>query len=235
MDGVDVMARAVELAGAGESFALATVVWRQPPSSGQQGSRAIVTRSGELTGWVGGACAEPVLVREAGRVLESGQASLVWLGQETDFQGMHVPEGVVTIPISCQSDGALQIFIEPVMATPHVLIVGNSPMTATLIELVRDIGWRGDLVGGEEFSPESVTDSSVVIVATQGHGDEDVIEKALRADAPFIGLVASRKRGETVLGFLAEGEFSVDQIARVQVPIGLDLGHTSHREIAVSI
>ena len=234
-DGAAVMARAVELVEAGESFTMATVVWRQAPSSGQHGSRAIVTAQGELFGWIGGACAEPVLLREARRVLEEGNASLVWLGQPEDLEKMHVPEGVMTIPISCQSDGALQIFIEPVMAAPHVVIVGRSPMAVTLLDLVRDLGWRGDLIEAAEFGPAHVSASSAVIIATQGHGDEDVLALALESEAAFIGLVASAKRGRVVRDFLAEHGGDLDKLARVQVPIGIDLGHTGHREIAVSI
>jgi len=234
-DGLDIMERAATLARSGESFVLATVVWRQAPSSGQHGSRAIVTAEGELIGWIGGACAQPVLIREAKRVLAEGAPSLVWLGQETDFSGMHVPEGVLTIPISCQSDGALQIYIEPVMAAPHVLVVGNSPMAATLLDLVRGIGWRGELVDGPAFATAMVTPTSVVIVATQGHGDEEALESALAGSPAFIGLVASRKRGDVVRGYLADRGASQSDLARVQVPIGLDLGHTTHREIAVSI
>ena len=234
-DGAAVMARAVELVEAGESFTMATVVWRQAPSSGQHGSRAIVTAQGELFGWIGGACAEPVLLREARRVLEEGSASLVWLGQPEDLEKMHVPEGVMTIPISCQSDGALQIFIEPVMAAPHVVIVGRSPMALTLLDLVRDLGWRGDLVDADEFGPALVSASSAVIIATQGHGDEDVLALALETEVAFIGLVASTKRGRVVREFLAEHGGDPDKLARVQVPIGIDLGHTGHREIAVSI
>ena len=234
-DGAAVMARAVELVEAGESFTMATVVWRQAPSSGQHGSRAIVTAQGEVFGWIGGACAEPVLLREARRVLEEGNASLVWLGQPEDLEKMHVPEGVMTIPISCQSDGALQIFIEPVMAAPHVVIVGRSPMAVTLLALVRDLGWRGDLIDAAEFGPAQVSASSAVIIATQGHGDEDVLALALESEAAFIGLVASAKRGRVVREFLAEHGGDLDKLARVQVPIGIDLGHTSHREIAVSI
>lgn len=214
---------------------MATVVWRQPPSSGQHGSRAIVTADGVLHGWIGGACAEPVLIREAKRVLADGQAQLVWLGQEEDFRGMHVPDGVMTVPISCQSDGALQIFIEPVMAMPHVLVVGRSPMAVTLLDLVRGLGWRGELVDGPDFHTGQVTASSVVIVATQGHGDEEALETALQGEPAFVGLVASRKRGEVVRGFLADRGMSSSRVAQVRVPIGLDLGHTSHREIAVSI
>lgn len=235
IDGIDVMERAASLARSGESFAMATVVWRQAPSSGQHGSRAIVMPDGTLHGWIGGACAEPVLIREAKRVLAEGEPSLVWLGQESDFAESHVPEGVLTIPISCQSDGALQIFIEPVMATPHVLIVGRSPMAATLLDLVRGVGWRGELVDGPEFDAQMVTPTSVVIVATQGHGDEEALETALAVDPAFIGLVASRKRGDVVKGFLADRGFPAARLDRVKVPIGMDLGHTTHREIAVSI
>lgn len=234
-DGAAVMARAVELVETGESFAMATVVWRQAPSSGQHGSRAIVTADGEVYGWIGGACAEPVLLREARRVLEEGRSSLVWLGQEADLAGMHVPEGVLTIPISCQSDGALQIFIEPVMAAPHVLVVGRSPMAVTLLDLVRDLGWRGDLVSGEGFHGCQITSSTAVIVATQGHGDEEALQTAVEADPMFVGLVASSRRGNVVREFLAEQGVDPTRLAAVQVPIGLDLGHTGHREIAVSI
>lgn len=233
--GVDVMELAVELARTGQSFALATVVWRKPPSSGQHGSKAIITADGQLHGWIGGACAEPVVIREARRVINAGEPALVWLGGDADFAGMHIPDGVMTVPMSCQSEGALQLYIEPVLASPQVLIVGRSPMVMTLLELVRALGWRGEVVDGPDFHAGMITPAAVVIVATQGHGDEEALETALAADPAFIGLVASHKRGETVLGFLGDRGFTTDQLARVRVPIGLDLGHTAHREIAVAI
>ena len=234
-DGVAIMQRAIELSQAGEPFVMATVVWRQAPSSGHHGSRAIVTADGTLYGWVGGACAEPVLIREARKVLAGGTPTLLWLGQEGDLAQLHVPEGVVTVPISCQSEGALQIFIEPVLASPHVVIVGRSPMAWTLLELVKDLDWRGELVDGPEFTASMVKPSSIVVVATQGHGDEEVLETAVRAEPAFIGLVASRKRGEAVRGYLADKGLPAEALDRVQAPMGLDLGHTSHREMAVSI
>jgi xanthine dehydrogenase accessory factor len=229
------MELAVDLARSGQSFAMATVVWRKPPSSGQHGSRAVITAEGTLHGWIGGACAEPVVVREAKRVIESGKPSLIWLGQPEDFEGMHVPAGVVTVPMSCQSEGALQLFIEPVLVAPEVIVVGRSPMAMTLLELVRGIGWRGEIIDGPDFTSASVNPSSVVVVATQGHGDEEAVEAAVAGDPAFVGLVASRKRGEVVLGFLADRGVPAERIARVRVPVGLDLGHTTHREIAVAI
>src|SRR5437899_10907339 len=102
MEGWDVLDRAAEMARHGESFALATVVWRQGPSSGQQGSRAIITASGRLSGWIGGACAEPVVIREAQEVIRAGEARLLLLGAPEQF-GAAVPVGMAVIPISCQS------------------------------------------------------------------------------------------------------------------------------------
>jgi xanthine dehydrogenase accessory factor len=159
----------------------------------------------------------------------------VWLGQESDFRELHVPDGVVTVPIACQSDGALQIYIEPVAATPHVLVVGRSPMAVTLLQLVRDLDWRADLVDYTELDPAAITPATVVIVATQGHGDEDALEIALAARPAYVGLVASRKRGDAVRGYLIDRGFGADQLDALRVPIGLDLGHTTHREIAVAI
>jgi xanthine dehydrogenase accessory factor len=175
------------------------------------------------------------VVREATRVIEAGTPSLIWLGQPEDFEGMHVPSGVVTVPMSCQSEGALQLFIEPVLVAPEVVVVGRSPMALTLLDLVRGIGWRGEIIDGPEFTAASVNPSSVVVVATQGHGDEEAVEAAVAGDPAFVGLVASRKRGEVVLGFLADRGVPAERIARVRVPVGLDLGHTTHREIAVAI
>jgi xanthine dehydrogenase accessory factor len=124
MDRWDVIDRAHELARNGEEFALATVVWRQGPSSGQQGSRAIITATGELHGWIGGACAEPVVIREARDVIRSGEARLLLLGAPEQF-GAAIPDGMAVIPISCQSEGALEVYIEPVVPTLHLVIVGR--------------------------------------------------------------------------------------------------------------
>jgi xanthine dehydrogenase accessory factor len=137
--------------------------------------------------------------------------------------------------MACQSEGALQLYIEPVVSTPRLLVVGRSPMATTLVELALVLGWRAELVDSSEFDAEDVDKSSIVIVATQGHDDEDTLATAVRAGPAFIGLVASRKRGESVLGYLADRGFPREQLDRVRVPVGLDLGHTSHTEIAVAV
>jgi xanthine dehydrogenase accessory factor len=234
IDRWDVIDQAGELVRNGEEFALATVVWRQGPSSGQQGSRAIITAGGLRSGWIGGACAEPVVIREAREVIRSGEARLLLLGASDQF-GAAVPEGMAVIPISCQSEGALEIFIEPVVPTPHLVVVGRSPMAHTLADLATSLGWRTDLRDGPEFSAADLGARSIVVVATQGHGDEEAVEQAVLAAPAFVGLVASKRRGETILGYLADRGVPRDLLDRVRAPVGLDLGHTSHREIAVAI
>ena len=232
-DGWRILELANELATKGEKFALATVVWRQGPSSGHQGARAIITADGEIHGWIGGACAEPVVIREGQRVIAEGEPQLILLGAPEDFG--HVPDGMVSVPMACQSEGALQLYIEPVLSTPQVLVVGRSPMARTLVDLAAVLGWRAELVDSAAFSGDMSDASSIVIVATQGHDDEETLERAVRARPAFVGLVASRKRGEAVLGHLAERGISQEDLDRVRVPVGLDLGHTSHNEIAVAV
>jgi xanthine dehydrogenase accessory factor len=234
MDGWDVLERASDLARQGQAFALATVVWRQGPSSGQLGGRAIITASGEVHGWIGGACAEPAVIREARQVIAKGESKLLLLGAREQF-GEAVPEGMTVVPISCQSEGALEVFIEPVQPSPHLVVVGRSPMAQTLTGLAQALGWRTTLVDGPDFTAADAGSSSLIVVATQGHGDEEAVEQAIAARPAYLGLVASQRRGEAVRGYLADRGLPADQLDRVKAPAGLDLGRTTHKEIAVAI
>jgi xanthine dehydrogenase accessory factor len=234
MDGWGVLERASELARQGQAFALATVVWRQGPSSGQLGSRAIITADGEVHGWIGGACAEPTVIREARQVIAEGEPRLLLLGTPDQF-GQKVPDGMTVVPIACQSEGALEVFIEPVQPVPRLVIVGRSPMAQTLAALADALGWRAAVLDGPAFTAADADPATMVVVATQGHGDEDAMEQAVLARPAYLGLVASHRRGAVVLGYLADRGLPKDQLDRVRVPAGLDLGRTSHREIAVAI
>jgi xanthine dehydrogenase accessory factor len=239
MDGWGIMQQATELARRGEPFALATVVWRQGPSSSQQGAKALITVDGELHGWIGGACAEPTVIREARDVIRTGTARLLLLGDPEQFgyqaEAGELPEGMTFVPISCQSEGALEVYIEPVLPVPHLVVVGSSPMATTLAELARTLGWQADLIAGRDFTAADASQRSLVVVATQGQDDEGVLEHAVAARPAYLGLVGSHKRGDAVLGYLADRGADQETLARVRVPAGLDLGHTGHREIAVAI
>jgi xanthine dehydrogenase accessory factor len=263
MDGWGIMQQATELARRGEPFALATVVWRQGPSSSQQGAKALITADGELRGWIGGACAEPTVIREARDVIQTGTARLLLLGDPEQFgypapgasggraggattsggsarsgssrDAGELPAGMTFVPISCQSEGALEVYIEPVLPVPHLVVVGSSPMANTLADLGRALSWQVDLIAGQDFTAADASERSLVVVATQGHDDEGALERAVAARPAYVGLVGSHKRGDAVLGYLAERGADRETLARVRVPAGLDLGPTGHREIAVAI
>jgi xanthine dehydrogenase accessory factor len=235
-DSWGILQQATDLARRGEPFALATVVWRQGPSSSQQGSRAIITADGELAGWIGGACAEPVVVREAREVISSGTARLLLLGDASQFGNPdELPDGMAMVPISCQSEGALEVYIEPVLPVPYLVVIGGSPMATTLTELARALGWQADLIAGPDFTAADAGERSLIVVATQGHDDEGVLERAAAARPAYLGLVGSHRRSEAVLGYLADRGIDADLLGRVHSPAGLDLGRTTHQEIAVAI
>lgn len=232
-------------------FVMATVVWVRGPSSGRQGGTALIEADGTVHGWIGGACAEPTVLREARRVLNDGEARLMYLGPAEDLDG-HTRDGVVAVPIACASEGALEVFMEPVLPRPHVVVIGRSPAVRTLARLVVGLDWRATVVddgGGSVDVPEEATvmaslaeiaeagidGATAVVVATQGHYDEPALEAALATDAPYIGLVASRSRSESVLGYLRDRGHTDEALRRIHTPAGLDLGHIEHREIAVAV
>jgi len=252
MDGWDVLEHARELSKRGEAFALATVVWRRGPSSGKEGCRAVITASGQVFGFIGGACAEPVVVREARHILAEGVPRLVFLGTPDELESVAVREGISYVPMSCQSEGALEIYIEPVEPKTHLVVVGRSPMVEALVQMGQAIGWRTVLVDPDGGSAEShptaqcvvseldfkvadVDERSLVVVATQGHHDEEAVEQALLAGPAYVGLVGSRPRAKAVLDYLEGRGLSKETLDRVKVPAGLDLGKVSHREIAVGV
>lgn len=233
LEGWGVLERAVDLARSGEPFVLATVVWREGPSSGHLGSRAIYTASGDLHGWIGGACAEPVFIREAIATLEEGTARLLALGDDNKFG--ELPQGTTAVAMSCQSEGALQIYLEPVVPVPHLVIVGDSPMATTLDAQARQLDWQVELVKGPDFSEGLIGEHSLVVIATQGHGDEDLLVSALKTDPAYLGVVASAKRGVSLRAYLADFGEDESRLDQLRIPAGLDLGKTTHKEVAVAV
>jgi xanthine dehydrogenase accessory factor len=221
----DLLVRAGELALQGKPYALATVVRVLRPASTRRGDRALITPDGSLAGWIGGACAEPIVIREALRALAEGESRLVRIGPPEPAEAG--AEDVVFAETACASEGTVDVLIEPQLPTPLVAVLGESPAARTLAELVRTIGWR--VV--HEASPSA----DAIVVATMGHGDEDALERALRAQIGYVGLVASARRAGVVVAALRERGFDEEALARVRSPAGLDLGPSTQEEIAVAI
>lgn len=239
-----------ELSRRGEPFALATVVWRRAPSSAQPGNQAIVTAAGKLRGWLSGACSEAVVIREARKAIESGEAQVVLLGSPEELKARE-GDGISLVPMQCQSEGAIELFVQPVLPKPHLVTIGRTPLVGTLTTMANTLGWRTVVVddrGDPEAHPEAgtvittldldlagVNEGSLVVVATQGQYDELAVDKALASPAAYVGLIASRKRAAAVLEWLADVGYTPEQLARVRAPAGLDLGSLKHDEIAVGV
>jgi xanthine dehydrogenase accessory factor len=221
----DLLARAARLAERGEPFALATVTRVVRPASTRRGDRGLVTRDGQLEGWVGGACSEHVVVREALRALAAGEPRLVRIGPpEADAD---VTGDVVFAESHCASEGVVELLIEPCLPTPLLAVVGDSPAAQVLAKLARDIGWR--------VREEVVPEADAVVVASMGRGDEEALAAALATRAHYVGLVASERRARSVLAAMRDGGADDESLARVHSPAGLDLGASRQEEIAVAI
>ncbi len=244
----DILHLAGELLRRGEAFVLATVVWRRGPSSGKLGSKAIVLPDGTVRGWLGGACAEPTVVREALSALTDGRPRLMALGPAEEFKDR---AGVVSVPMACDSEGALEVYLEPMLPAPQVVAIGRSPAVDMLARFAAALGWRAVVVddgGRADAHPEvprvvttldlhevGVDERTFVVVATQGHYDEQALQAALATEAGYVGLVASRKRADGVLEYLRSRGVSEEALARVRAPAGVDLGPVEHEEMAVAI
>jgi len=236
--GEDVLALAVALRAGREAFALATVVRCERPTSAKPGAKALIRRDGRITGWVGGACAEPVVVREALKALGDGLPRLVALAGDGAAEARS-GEGLVAYPMTCHSGGTLEIYVEPYVPQPLLVLVGHGPILEALAVLARPVEFDVRPVSAdaapEELSRLSPGPSASVVVGTHGSADEDVLEQILKGEAGHVSLIASRRRAAVVTRTLAQRGVADDRIRRLQAPAGLDIGATTPAEIAVSI
>jgi xanthine dehydrogenase accessory factor len=221
----DVLREAARLAEAGEPFALATVVSVRRPASSRRGDRALVTADGALVGWVGGACSEPVVVREALRAVAEGTPRLVRIGPEGTHAGPG--EDVVCAESHCASEGTVEVLVEPQLPAPLLAVAGDGPAARTLAALARTIGWR--------VTDEAAAGADAVVVATMGTRDEEALAEALALSTDYVALVASARRAGVVLAALRERGIAEAELARVRSPAGLDLGPCTQEEIAVAV
>ncbi|HET8888473.1 MAG TPA: XdhC family protein [Candidatus Angelobacter sp.] len=237
-----------ELWAGGESFVTATVVRALPPTSGKPGDKAIIHANGKLSGWIGGGCAQPVVVKEALKALADGRPRLVRISPSEN----NPEEGTVDYTMTCHSGGALDIYLEPVLPKPRIMILGRSPVARILAHLASTVGYAVSVVtsdpAAEEFAGAEIvasgdfnlkdvkiTPQTFVVVSTQGEGDEEALEQALRSDAGYVAFVASKTKAAKVLDFLQKRGLNPEQSRRLRAPAGLDIGATSPEEIAVSI
>ena len=221
--------RAQELAERGVPFATATVVRVERPTSAKPGDTALVLEDGTIEGFVGGDCAEQSVRDYALRSLENGETVLL---RVVPFGGEE-ERGVVTVQNPCLSGGMIEVFVEPVVPAPRLLVEGDMPISQALLRLGGEFGIDTVAVVGGEFEPRE-GDLALVVA---GHGREELpaLRAGLEAGLPYVGLVASRRRGQGVLGELRGDGVAAELLDRIDTPAGLDIGARTPEEIALSI
>ena len=232
------------------------VVGRRAPVSAHLGDRAIVHEDGRMEGFIGGACSREIIRRQALESIRARRARLVSIRPDADIDASPDPEHVF-VTMTCVSEGAVDVYVEPSVRPRRLVVVGATPVAEALARAAvavdydvvriietaeqRDLDAQAEASGWALAPLESlgavITDggpATVVVVATQGHYDEQALEMILRAGAmSYIGLVASRKRGAAVKESL--GQSGIADTDVVRVPAGLDLGARTAPEVAISI
>ena len=259
MNGMDLFEQIAALRRDGQSFALATVVARRAPVSAHLGDRAIVFADGRMEGFVGGACSREIIRQQALDALKTRCSRLVSIRPDANDSGSSTGEHVV-VPMTCVSEGAIDVYVEPFVQARRLVVVGATPVAESLARLAcsmnydvvrvvedrerRDIEQEAATLGVtvvtleaieallREGGPGAAADRAAVVVS-QGHYDEEALESILKCGVPYVGLVASRTRGAAVRALLEER--GVPGVAAIRNPAGLDLGARTPPEVALSI
>ena len=221
------------------------------PTSARPGAHGIVHPDGSIEGWVGGSCAQPVVVREALHALADGQPRLLRLSKDAPAEGRRA-DGIIELVMTCHSGGTLEIYVEPNLPAPLLWVAGTTPIASALVVLGSAAGFRVTVfdpiadAGAFPNAAEVRSDTNLVavdpgsspyiVVATQGQWDEEALAGALRRDARYVGLVASPTRAAAVRSWLREETGLADErLAALRAPAGLDLGAETAEEVALSI
>jgi xanthine dehydrogenase accessory factor len=251
----DFFERVAALRREGQAFAVATVVARRAPVSAHLGDHALVFADGRMEGFVGGACAREIVRQQAREAMQARQGRLVSIRPDAAAASESTAEHVV-VPMTCASEGAIDVYLEPFVRARSLFVVGTTPVADAVARLARAmeydvvrvvdareqrdleseaaaLGMRiATLDSLETLLREDRGDISAV-VASQGHYDEQALESILKAGAAYVGLVASRRRGARVRALLEES--GAKGAAAIRIPAGLDLGARTAPEVALSI
>jgi xanthine dehydrogenase accessory factor len=227
---LELAGRAAALAAAGTPFVWATVVRAERPTSAKPGDSALVLADGQVDGFVGGDCAESTVRVQALEVLATTTPRLVHITPLPEVVDVADDDGVVTVHNPCLSGGSLEIFLEPSIPLPVVAVFGHAPIATALLRAHRLFGQQVlQLEKPDDPLPPGVR---AVVVASHGNDEQPILEAALRAQVPYVALVASRRRGPAVLASL---EVDEGLRSRVRTPAGLDIGARTPPEVALSI
>jgi xanthine dehydrogenase accessory factor len=244
----DITEQAGRLRAEEQPFVIATVVAYKSPQSARPGSKAIVKPDGSISGWIGGGCVQPIIIREAQKALKTGKPKLISISPDSahgDWKGVEIYE------MTCQGGGSLEIYLEPVLPKPNLLIVGDSPVAQILAGFGRLLDFKVCIAAPEatrEQFPEAdvvltdleslrarIDSRSYVVVATMGNGDEEGLEAVAGTNPQYLGLVASKEKAKALFQYLGDKGTPAEHIERIKCPAGIELGAETLPEIALSV
>lgn len=223
--------RTAELAREERPFAVVTVVRTEPPTSARPGNRAVIMPDGSIEGWLGGGCITPAAREEALLALESGESRFVRI---TPDQSPASP-GIRVVRMTCTSEGSVDLYVEPFLPRPTLLVAGISPVTKILAAIAPPLGFRFAALGPDGAAEVPNPVDTWMVVATFGGYDEDAVEAGLRLGLPYVGLVASQRRAGSVLSELRARGHPDGELEIVRSPAGIPLGAEDHAGLALSI
>jgi xanthine dehydrogenase accessory factor len=251
-----VLDRAAQHKASGEVFALATVVRTVSVTAAKAGAKALITSDGAIEeGWIGGGCARAAVLKAARQSLQDGQSRLVSIAPKDLLADLGVSPGesragVLYARNSCPSQGTMDIFIEPVLPSPRLLVMGGSPVAVALAALAPRMGFEvtvaaaadelnrfdGPCAKVEGFTiPNNLGPQVFVVVSTQGAGDRAALKVAAGIEARYVSFVGSRRKAATLRQELAQEGVSAARLATIKAPAGLDISAITSEEIALSI
>ena len=238
----------MELKKKNEPYAQAIVVRREAPSSSRAGDKAIVNKFGEISGWIGGGCVKSIICKEEEDAMGTGKSRLVKIGNTVTLSKQ---EGIMGYQMTCQSEGTVEVFIEPVLPEAHLLVIGKTAIALALVRLSRVMGFRITAVAQDanlktfekvdELIPEinlakvATSLSTFILIATQGENDEKALEEALSKDRAYIGFIASKKKMASIKKYLQDAGFKQTEIGSIKSPAGIDINAKTPDEVAISI
>ncbi len=230
---LDIARTAADLALQGRPYVLATVVRAEAPASVRPGAKAIIHPDGRVEGWIGGSCSEPNVVRHARHALLTGETELLRIGPED----LEPPRGVTGLTTTCPSGGTVDIFLEPMVPTPQLVVLGHTPVAHAVAAIGEAIGHRVVLIDGRSGTIDlaAIDQGANVVVASMGHYDEDALAAALEREPSSVSLIASERRALAALELLRARGVSEERIATIDTRPGVELGEVTQEEIALAV
>ena len=237
-----------ELKNSAEAYAIAIIVRRKIPSSGKPGDKAIITEDGYIHGWIGGGCTRGIVLKEALLSIKERKPRCVSI-TPSKIEG--ADENTKVYAMTCQSGGEVEIYIEPVLPKPQLVIFGTSHIAKALAKVAKAIDYQVDVVmsvpdknvfpeadniiGLKDLEVNQINTFAYIVVCTQGEGDAEALNKALSIGCDYLSFVASRKKANAIYAEVRGMGATFDQLKTIKTPAGLDLGAKMPNEVAISI